>query len=148
LVNYANLRQPHSAFDFLAALIHRELEETEPSDMVVFLGAAGRPIRVPRQMFAADGPHPLFLHIQYSVPRYAGGATRNLPTRAICNDGNVTGGTCMVDRFNPKLRLTPVAVRDAISEAIAILGGHTIPVSTPLEFAQALTQIADAAARH
>jgi hypothetical protein len=150
LVNYASLRQPQSALDFLAALIHRELDETKPSDIVVFLGAAGRSIHVPRKIFTADGPHALFLHIQYSVPRYTGGVTRNLPTRTICNDGDVTGGSCIVvpsDRFNPKLRLTPVAVRDAIGEAIAILGGHTIPVSTPLEFAQALTRNAAGAAR-
>ena len=48
-VDYAKLRRPLSASEFLAGLINRELRETDPSDVLVFMGAAGQRFRVQRQ---------------------------------------------------------------------------------------------------
>jgi hypothetical protein len=149
MVDYANLQRPQSAVEFLAGLINRELRETDPSDVVVFVGAAGQRFRVPRQMIAAGASRPLFFYIQYSTPRYAGGSVPAVPTRQICNDG-ATGGSCLaapINAFNPRLRLAPATVRDTISIAVAMLGGQTIAVSTPIEFAKALARIADGAGR-
>jgi hypothetical protein len=149
-IDYANLRRPQSASEFLAGLINRELRERDPSDVLVFIGAAGQRFRLPRQTIA-DGSRPLFFYIQYAAPRYAGGSVPDAPTGQICNDGDTGGRSCMVaprHAFDPRLRLAPAAVRDTISDAVAMLGGQTIAVSTPIEFAKALARIADGASRH
>jgi hypothetical protein len=149
-VDYAKLRRPLSASEFLAGLINRELRETDPSDVLVFMGAAGQRFRGPRQLIAADGSRTLFFYIQYAAPRYAGGSVPAAPTGQICNDGD-TGRSCVVaprHAFDPRLRLAPAAVRDTISDAVAMLGGQTIAVSTPIEFAKALARITDGASRH
>lgn len=148
-VDVSTLRNPQLRLDFLARLINRELRESDPSDVVVFLGAAQQPLRMPRQMIALGGAHPVFVYIQYSAPRYSGSSNAPRAPRQICNDGD-TGGSCIVvpaDGFNPRLRLAPPAIRDSISNAVSILGGQTIAVATPAEFAKSLARITGAAGR-
>ncbi len=153
-VNVANLRNPQLRLAFLADLINRELRESDPSNLVVFLGAAQEPSRVPRQMIATDGAHPLFIYIQYQGPRYAGGSRGSAGAIQAGRQGcgaSETGGPCMggpaAPAFNPRLRLAPGTVRDAISDAVSILKGQTFAVSTPGEFATSLARIVGAAGR-
>lgn len=145
-VDVTILRNPHLRLDYIARLINRELRESDPSDLVIFLGAAQQPLRMPRQMIAVGDKHPVFAYIQYSAPRYS--SSSNAPrSRQLCNAGD-TGGSCIVvpvDVFNPRLRLAPPAIRDAMSDAVSILGGHTFAVGTPTELAKSLARIVDAA---
>ena len=148
-IGVANLRSPQLRLDFLAGLINRELRADDSSDIVVFLGAAQEPLRVPRQMIAASGAHPRFIYIQYSASRYAGASNSIRGSRQICNNSD-TGGTSWWSRdgvFDPRLRLAPAAIRDAISDAVSILKGQTFAVSTPASLLRSLSRIVEAAGR-
>lgn len=152
-VNTANLGTPQAGPVFLAGLIKRELQETNSSSVVIFLGAAQRPSRIPRQMIAVADTHPLMAYIQYSSPRHSGESRRSPAVqgnRQNCGAPE-SGGPCMAGpatpAFNPRLSLAPAVVHDAISDAVTILGGQTFAVSSPTELGRVLSHILEGAGR-
>ncbi len=157
-IDYGSLR-PQMTAEFVAGLVNRELREPDPADAVVFLGAAGQErYKIPRGMIVTGASHPLFFYLQLGLPRTSGGphtlgytppAGSTIGTPA-CH-GPETGGPCMggppPPPPGPSLRLSSAPIGDAISDSVAILGGQTIAVSTPMELAKALGRIASSHAR-
>ncbi|MGA2114679.1 MAG: hypothetical protein ABSH56_08020 [Bryobacteraceae bacterium] len=150
-VDYANLQRPASVSEFLAGLIDREIRDGNASDLVVFLGPAlQEQVPLVRQTISPDGPHPVFAYLQLTAAAFSSTTQSRISPAP---DSNVEQGPgCGVlgrpcppppPAFDPRLSRSPAAVRDAISRAVAMLGGETVAVSEPAGLAKALKALAD-----
>ncbi|MDR3699246.1 MAG: hypothetical protein P4L56_06390, partial [Candidatus Sulfopaludibacter sp.] len=155
-IDYGSL-QPQMTAEFVAGLVNRELREPDPADAVVFLGAAGQDrYRIPRGMIVTGASHPLFFYLQLGLPRRSDGphtlgytpplgSTFPMPgSRRNCGAPE-SGGPCMggppPPPPGPSLRLSSAPIGDTISDSVAVLGGQTIAVSTPVELVKALEKV-------
>jgi hypothetical protein len=155
-IDYGSL-QPQMTAEFVAGLVNRELREPDPSDAVVFLGAAGQErYRIPPVMIVPGASHPPFFYLQLGRPRTSDaphtlrytpplGSTFPTPdSRPNCGAPE-TGGPCMggppPPPSSPGLLLSSAPIGDTISDSVAMLGGRTIAVNTPAELAKALEKV-------
>jgi hypothetical protein len=141
---------PPTAEEFLGRLIDEANSEADPrGDLVVFIGpATPEAAHAPRQTAPKGATHPLFAYLQFPGPSSNALPSRLAPTpvRNVNQGPGCGGGDAPCPNpsrpFNPQLRRSPVVVRDPISEAVAGLGGKTVAVGNPEDFAQSLKVLA------
>jgi hypothetical protein len=119
LVDFAVLQNQRGHVDMLSGLVNQELQSLSPSDVVLFLGPMARysdkvpPSAVPK----GSGPAPHFFYFQ---------------VRPFFRQGGPPAG--------PFGAPAPV-LADSISSAVSRVGGKTIVIHNPADFAKAIERL-------
>jgi hypothetical protein len=143
LVDYKMLQNASGPIELLTGLIRAELQASEPSDEVVFLGPETRTAKpLPKDDFGNTHPGaPRFYYVQYwqpsqRVPRRFGEANTVPQGTGRRNPYGITG-----TRVPAYGTLPDPASTDSIVRAIGRLKGSTMAVSTPADFAAAIRRM-------
>ncbi len=141
-VNYADVQRRPPASEFLGGLIARDIGNGEDAELVVFMGPAVQdPIPPERQTIAAAGLHPAIAYLQFRP-------ARNVTMGPGCPPVSREYGGAPCRPMGAQVHLPTIVIRDAISEAVAQLGGMTLAVSDPAELAKSLRDLAHHAQPH
>ena len=131
-VDYRVLQNRDGAAEMLAGIVEREIDASQPPDAVVFLGPRQHSTaRLARHALTVPRRVPRFFYLAYQhAPRPLG---RGTPSDM--------AGPAM---FGAAIDPLPARVRtdtDLISEMVSRLKGKTIPVTSPADFARAISRI-------
>ena len=119
LVDFGVLQNQRGHVDMLSGLVNQELHALSPSDVVLFLGPMARySDKVPQSAVAkGSGPAPHFFYFQ---------------VRPAFRQGGPPGGP-----IGPPAPM----LSDSISSAISRVGGKTIVIHNPADFAKAIEKL-------
>jgi hypothetical protein len=136
MVDYKTLQNAGGSMGLLTTLIRAELQASEPSDEVVFLGPQARTRKpIPKDDFdkpASGAPRIFYLQF-WPMPRTPGGRF---------GSGNgMPAGMARRASFSPIPPIPDFAISDNIKQAVARLKGDTIVVRTPDDFANAIRRM-------
>ncbi len=140
LVDYKTLQNAGGPNELLTSLIRAELQASEPSDEVVFLGPERRTVKpLPKDDFGNAYPGaPRFYYVQYWQP------SERVPRRF--GEGNtVPPGMGRRNPLDPRVpaygTFPDPHSTDSIAQAVGHLKGSTMAVSTPADFAAAIRRM-------
>jgi hypothetical protein len=120
---------------YLAALVHRELEEPQSATAIIFLGPLSRSrAPVAKALLDSPGPRPGFFYIQYRAPNLSNGGMEG---QGIDSNASMGAGSGY-----PAMPRPPAAIRDTITNAIGRLHGETEIVMDRKSFMKAIDRIA------
>ena len=119
LVDFGVLQNQRGHVDLLSGLVNQELQAARPADVVLFLGPMARySDKIPQSAVAKGSePAPHFFYFQ---------------VRPVFRAGGLPGGP-----IGPPAPM----LSDSISSAISRVGGKTIVIHTPADFAKAIDKL-------
>jgi hypothetical protein len=139
MVDYKTLQNAGGSVGLLTNLIRTELQASEPSGEVVFLGPQARTRKaIPKDDFEkSDRGATRIFYVQYwPLPRTRGGRS---------GTGNgIPAGMGRAVSFWPSPAFSDFMASDSIAQAVGRLKGDTIVVRTPDDFANAIRRMTPA----
>ncbi|MGA3242440.1 MAG: hypothetical protein ABSG03_39855 [Bryobacteraceae bacterium] len=138
VVDYKTLQNAGGPIELLTGLIRAELQASEPSDEVVFLGPETRTAKpIPKNDLGNTHPGaPRFYYVQYWQP------SQRVPRRF--GEGIAAPPGMAPPRLPSYGTFPDPASTDSIAQAIGRLKGRTMAVSTPADFAAAIRRMTPA----
>jgi hypothetical protein len=154
LVDYRVLRQPQGQAEMLRALIHREVNEANRSDAVIFLGP-DRSVADKAATAAADAHAPgrHFFYLQYESAQAWFTGTSTATSMGMAGDPRpkypcqewpcsiIPSQSLATPTQAPESNMRKASDPGAIAIAIRKLKGRVLVVRTPADFAKAVDQI-------
>jgi hypothetical protein len=136
MVDYKTLQNAGGSVGLLATLIRAELQASEPSDEVVFLGPLSRTRKPVAKDDFEKSPRgaPRIYYVQYlPLTRTPGGR--------LGSANAIPAGMGRAASFSPIPPIPDFTASDSIEQAVGRLKGDTIMVRTPADFANAIRRM-------